>query len=242
MSDDKNTQSQEDTKDVKADEQTEETTVQDEEEVTLGEVLEQENEAEKPKPSVKPKTVPIELFLELKKELKEAKSKPSYGSTSDSSIEDIAKEYNVDPDFVTKLASAIKVNTTKEFEEKYSGKISELEKISQKDLRDKKFNELFKKTIANYPDLKGVVNKDVIKQLALNPENGKKTLPQLLEEVYGSTVQGKKTMETSRPNSGEKAEGVDFTQAGDPAVYAKIKSDPKLFAEYRKFVQDNLNI
>jgi hypothetical protein len=241
MSEDTNTQSQEDTKEVKAEEQTEETTVQaEDEETTLGEALEHTVVTEK-KPAAKPKTVPIELFLELKKELKDAKKNQTTGVASDSSIEDIAKEYDVDPAFVTKLASAIKSSTSKELEEKYSGKISELENISKMDARDKKFNELYKKTMANYPDLKGVVNKDVIKQLALNPENGKKTLPQLLEEVYGSTVQGKKTMETSRPNSGDKTESVDFSQAGDPAVYAKIKSDPKLNEQYKKYVQDNLN-
>ncbi len=98
------------------------------------------------------------------------------------------------------------------------------------------------KTIEAMPYFKDVANKDIIKQLALNPDNAKKTFPQLMEEVYGGSVQGKRTMETAQPNGGRDDEPVDFAQAGNPAVYARIKADPKLRKQYNDYVQKNLNI
>jgi hypothetical protein len=243
MSQDTNTQPEEVNIEETVEEQTDQEEAQEVEEEsveeTLGETFEQEEE--KPKPKEKPKTVPIELFLDLKKELKELKNAKGSSLPSDSSIEALAKEYDVDAGFISRLAETIKSSTVTEFETKYNAKINELENLSKKDSKDKKFNDLFEKTIESYPYFKDVANKDVIKQLAFNPENGKKTLSQILEDVYGHTVQGRKTMETAQP-SGNREESVDFTKAGDPAVYAKIKSDPKLFKEYRDFVQQHINL
>jgi hypothetical protein len=92
------------------------------------------------------------------------------------------------------------------------------------------------------PYLKDVANKDILKQLATSPENANKTMAQLVEEVYGHTVQGKKTMETAQPNGGRDGETVNFAEAGNPEVYARIKADPKLNKEYREYVMKNLNI
>lgn len=240
MSTDNNTQAQEDTKEVQTVEVKAEETKPEEREESLGDVLETKVEVVKPK-AEKPKTVPIELFLELKKELKEAKSEKGSSFSGDSSIEDIAKEYDVDVAFVGKLAKAIETNTAKQFEEKFSGKFQEIENKTKRETVDKKFNDLFEKTIGSFPELEGVVNKDVIKQLALNPANSKKTMTQIIEEVYGHTAQGKKTIETATANAGDKTETVDFSKAGDPAVYARIKADPKLKEEYNQYVIKHLN-
>jgi hypothetical protein len=61
------------------------------------------------------------------------------------------------------------------------------------------FNEHFDKTISQMPEFDGVVNKDVIKTLSLDPSNKNKTFQQLIETAYGHLVAGRKTMEASRP-------------------------------------------
>lgn len=239
MSKDNNTQPEE----VNIEETAEETVETPVEEVqeTLGDTLGSIQEADKPKG--KPETVPINVFLDLKKELKEMKASLKQAPISESSIEKLAEEFpDVDPSFIQKLAGAIENSTAKKMEEKYSTKISELENVSKRETQEKKFNDLYEKTLDSMPYFKDVANKEVLKQLAMNPENASKTFPQLMEEVYGSSVQGKKTMETAQPNAGRAEEGVDFSQAGNPAVYARIKSDPKLFKQYNEYVQRNLNI
>lgn len=239
MSNDNNTQPQEDIKEVETAEQTASATEASE---TLGEVLESKVEVA-PRPKEKPKTVPIDVFLDLKKELKELKNAKNESVTSDSSIDSLTSEFpDVDPTFIKKLANAVKNSTVQDFEEKYSLKISELENVSKRESQNKKFDDLYNKTIEAMPYFKDVANKDIIKQLALNPDNAKKTFPQLMEEVYGGSVQGKRTMETAQPNGGRADETVDFAQAGNPAVYARIKADPKLRKQYNDYVQKNLNI
>lgn len=226
----KNTQPEEDTKSG--------------EEAVVGDILQdKEVVEEKPEPKKKPESVPMSVFLELKKELKELKNKPSEAKSVDSSIEEIAKQYDVDEGFVSKLASAIKTSTVKEFDEKYASKIQEFEKEKITEKNNKKFDDLFENTMKSMPDMEGIVNKEAIKALAFNPGNSKKTLSQIIEEVYGNTIVGKKTIETAQPVSGSRSEvKVDFTKAGDPAVYAQIKADPELRKQYSEFLIKNLDL
>lgn len=215
------------------------------EEAKIGDLLQDEEEVvvEKSEPKKKPESVPMSVFLELKKELKELKGKSQEGKVVDSSIEEIAKQYDVDEGFVNKLANAIKTSTVKEFDEKYSTKIKEFEREKITEKNNKVFDDVFEKTLEAMPEMKGIVNKDAIKALAFNPGNSKKTLSQIIEEVYGNTVVGKKTIETAQPVSGSRSEvKVDFTKAGDPAVYAQIKADPELRKQYNEFLIKNLNI
>lgn len=249
MSTDTNTQPQEEIKEVEQAVEVEETTEEiatseesQQEEETLESVSEEPEVEEKPKPKEKPKTVPIEVFLELKKELKELKNKSVSTIDEDSSIEEIAEEFDVNVEFVNKLANAIKTSTVKDFEKKNEALLKQERAKAEQEKREKKFDELYAKSLEINPHLKDIANKEIIKQLALNPNNAKKTCSQLLEEVYGHTVQGKRTIETSQPNSSEKTESVDFTKAGDPAVYAKIKADPELRKQYNEFLIKNINL
>jgi len=239
---DKSTQPKEDTKDLETTEQDELEEETDEE--TLGDTFKGEEPKEDKPRKGKPDTVPFDTFIELKKELQELKrgSSSNQSLPSDSSLDDLAKEYDVDPIFVSRLASAVKASATKDFEERYSSKIAEIESHSKRDSQDKKFDDLYSKSMEQLPHFDGIANKEVIKQLAFNPSNSKKTLSQLMEDVYGHAIQGKRTMETAQPNGGRDDETVDFSKAGDPATYARIKADPKLKKEYNEFLIKNLNL
>ena len=248
MSTDNNTQPQEDIKEVETveevlEEVSDDTEAQtDSQEETLGDVIGTEEVVEKYTPTQKPKTVPIEVFLELKKELKDLKKDQTHLNLDDSSLEDLAEEFDVDKTFVNKLANAIKNSTVKEFEEQNQKLIRENQVTKDKADRELKFQSLLEKTLDIAPQFKDMVNESAIKQLAYLPENSKKTLSQILEEVYGNSVQGKRTIESSQPSGNREPEVVDFTKAGDPAVYAVIKANPELKKQYFDFVQKNLNL
>jgi hypothetical protein len=244
MSKDNNTQPEE----VKIEEPVTEPAEQEEEvqpeeaEETLADIVpDEEPEEEKPKP--KPETVPIDVYLQLKKELKEMKKSRTSSEPTDSSIEEIANEFDVDPAFAKKLAGAIEQSSVSKFEERYLAekKQAELkEKVAQ---GEQKLDKAIESALESSPFYKDVVNIDIIKNLARTTTDKTMTVSKLIESVYGKAVGGKKTMESSAPSSGERGESkVDFSMAGDPAVYAQIKADPKLRKEYNEYLVKNLNI
>lgn len=244
MSKDEITQPQEDTKDEEtATEQADQEEAQEEQEETIGDLVPDEPETHVEK-KAKPETVPIDVYLKLKKELKEfKKSETSTSQSVDSSIEEIANEFDVDAGFAQKLANAIQSSSISKFEERYLAEKKETEYKQKLQESESKLDKAIEIALENSPHYKNVANVDILKDLARKTTDKTMTVSKLLENVYGKAVTGKKTMESSAPTSGEKGNtSVDFTKAGDPAVYAQIKSDPKLYKEYNEFVLKNLNI
>lgn len=242
MSTDNNTQPEE----VNIEEAVEEQTDQEEapevvEEETLADIVPDEPESPIEK-KAKPETVPIDVYLQLKKELKEMKKNTSPQSV-DSSIEEIAKEFDVDSNFAQKLANAIQSSSISKFEERYLADRKEAEYKQKLSESESKLDKAIEIALENSPQYRDVVNADIIKDLARKTTDKTMTVSKLLENVYGRAITGKKTIESSAPSSGERGNtNVDFTKAGDPAVYSQIKSDPKLWKEYNEFVMKNLNI
>jgi len=93
------------------------------------------------------------------------------------------------------------------------------------------------------PEYNGIANPEVIKALATNPANAKKTLSQIMEEAYGGAIQGKPTIETTKAGGGKQPEKVDFNRAQTDSDYFKqVMDNPKLKAEYNsKAMNDVLN-
>lgn len=202
-------------------------------EKTIGEVLNPDQPKEE-----KP-TVGLDKFLEIKKEnkemarrLKELESKISSGSDADeisSDIKELADEFDVDPKFLSKLEKTIKSTSEKEIE----NRLKPLTEKENQERLNKIFNTHFEKTIAEMPEYAEIVNPEVIKQLSLNPSNGKKTFAQLIEETYGNALGGKRTIETYKPTGRNEPEPLDFDRARkDTAYFSEIMKNPKLKAEY----------
>ena len=82
---------------------------------------------------------------------------------------------------------------------------------------------------------------DVLKREALNPANRNKTYPQLLEEVYGNTLGGTRTAETTTPRGGAEGAKVDLEKAGRDNEYLKeVLADPVLKAQYNKDLEQRI--
>ena len=89
------------------------------------------------------------------------------------------------------------------------------------------------KALEDAPEFKDIVNTDVIEQMAMNPANKNKTYSQLLEEVYGNTVEGKRTFETTTPRGGAQDPKVDMQKAqNDPEYRRQVLADPELKKQY----------
>ena len=201
-------------------------------EQTIGEVLDTQPEEPKEKP-----TIGLDKFLDIKREnkllakaVKDLEAKLESGATSEEisdEVDDLADEFNVDKTFLSKLEKRIESRMESKME-------SRLKPLAEKDnvkRIDEAFTKHFSKAIDDMPDYANIVNPDVIKQLSLNPANGKKTFQQLIEETYGNALGGKRTIETSQPRGGKEPTEVDFDRAKkDMGYYKEVMDNPTLKA------------
>ena len=200
----------------------------------------------------KDRSVPLPTFLELKKESKKAKQEISDlkkqiedgASKQDISkgIKEIADEHNVDENFLNEFASTIKAQAEKEIDSKIAEKLKPLQDEDNAKKVDDIFNKNFDKVLENLPEFKDVANKAVIKTLALDPANKNKTFTKIIEEAYGHLIQGKKTIESSTPNSKSEGETLDKAKLKDPVYMKKVLADPELKKEYNEGLIKRLNL
>lgn len=191
-------------------------------------------------------TIPISAFLDEKKGRKEAERARDDAQTRVSELEQsikagatkaevsadieaIAKEYDVDAGFLSKLASAMQAKAKTAVDEK-------LRPLEEKD-REAKINVAFKGAyegaMERMPEFKAIVNPDVIKALSLDPRNANKTFTQIIEEAYGNAVPGKRSIESTVAGGGKEPAPLDMTRARkDNAYFAEIMANPQLKAEY----------
>jgi len=144
-----------------------------------------------------------------------------------SELKKLSEEYGVDETFVSKLYSTVEKSTISkikaEMEKDLSPKIEKIEQERKLEKAFGKYEELFAKTMKDMPEYDGIVNKEVIKALAFNPNNAKKTLPQLIEETYSAAIQGRKSIESTHSSREPIAPNVVNPTNED---WDKIESDP----------------
>lgn len=185
----------------------------------------------------------IQRKKELESEVAKLREQVANGTKSearvDTDIKRLAEEHNVDADFLDKLVSAIKAETNSSVEER----LRPLAEREEAERVERAFNEHFHKTIDAMPEFKDVVNPLVIKQMALNPENASKTFQQLIEEAYGNSLQGKRSLESSTPRGGGTIDKLDFDRARKDANYFKeVMANPSLRAEYNQSITDRVKL
>ena len=198
-----------------------------------------------------PDQIPYNRFQEKvneNKELKERIGELEQAAQADnmskeevaSDLEDIASEFNLDAKVLDKVADKLASKAQQTIDEK----LAPLTAREQKAQQDRVLGQMLDKALESNPDFKDVVNPDVIKQLALNPDNANKTMTQLIQDTYGSAVKvtDKKTMESTTPGKSEAITSVDYDRAQtDSEYFAKIKADPALKAEYNQKMTEQLS-
>ena len=202
------------------------------------------------------KVVPEAVFLEQKKALKEAQEeiqrlKDSGASKGEikKSLKDIADKYDVDPDFVNDIASAVKSDSDKEVDEKIASKLKPIEDKERREQANKAFNSEYERSITALGDeYKKIANKATIQALAEaaanDPDKKDLTIEQILRETYGHLVKGtKKSVEGVRPKDGAGQITIDYDRAKtDKTYYEEIMSDPATKAEYNKDLHKRLKL
>lgn len=209
---------------------------------TMEEILEDKKEVQ---------TVPLATFLQLKKDKKEVEDRlqeiqnsANKGATKSEikmELKEIADKYDINPEFLSELSTAIYAKAKEETEEALNTKLKPLEAKEKEKRIDEAFNEHFDKVIEELPEYANVVNKDVIKSLSLLPSNAKKTFQEIIEETYGKTVSGKQTMEVGTPRGGKDAT-LDVSKMNDPAYYKQVMANPELKKKYNEGMATRLHL
>jgi len=156
----------------------------------------------------------------------------------DADLAKIADEYGLDQAGLDKVAKAIKGQLSADMEER-------LRPITERDAqarREQVFNQHFNRAMENLPDLKDVVNPEVIKQLAFNPANANKTYTQLIQDAYGNMVKGRETLESTVPRGGNFDGAFDYGKAKtDPTYFEHIMSSPTLKDKYNAAMREEMS-
>ncbi len=235
-----------DTKSVEeAKAETPEKTPEVKKEATIGEQLGMEKKVES-KPQTK--TVPEATFLEMKNEFKALKKSVEEGNKAKAEVagdvSEIAKKYDIKPEFLNELVGAIQDKTKKEFDAELQDKLKPLKDKEQSEKIESAFDKAYTKALENAPEFKDVVNREVIKALSLNPTNASKTFNQIMEESYGHLITGKRSLDpTGGPSPRETTTKVDFARAEkDTAYFEEVMANPKLKEEYNEGITGRLSI
>ena len=210
-------------------------------EKTIGEVI------ETPVVDKQNDSVPTSAFLkekmarkEAEKRIKELEDNIRNGATKSevrTDIASIAKEFDVDPTFLDKIASTIRSETEASLRNELESKFKPLEEKERQAKIDSAFNAEYSRAMSAMPEFSDIVNPAVIKSLSLLPQNGNKTMSQLIEETYGSALTGKRTMTPTVPGGGKDPQPLDYARAQkDKAYFKEVMSDPKLKEEYNSIM------
>ena len=117
-------------------------------------------------------------------------------------------------------------------ESRIAPRFKQIEEKEKAQKAEQVFETLFSKAIKENPEF-SVANKEVIKQLALNPRNANKTMPQIIEEAYGNAFTGRKTME--KDNNAAPEITNDFSQLSENEL-DELLSTPTGKKQYEDFL------
>lgn len=212
-------------------------------EKTIGEVL--ETKVETPVEAKPANTVPEHVFLaekkarkDMERKLKDLEAKIGDGATAketSSTLKAIAEEYDIDPNFLDKLANTIRSESKNDLQDEISSKFKPLEDEKRQDKINSQFDTYYNAAITSMPEFANIANAGVIKTLSLLPQNANKTFPQLIEETYGNALIGKRTIQSTTAGGGKDPASLDYAKATqDISYYNEVMANPKLKAEYNQ--------
>lgn len=180
-------------------------------EVTAGDIIGDNKKAET-------KLVPEAVFLEeknarkeLEREVKALKASIEEGATRkevSKSVEEMAAKYDIDKSVLSDLTDSIRRQTEADVEERISKRLKPIEDSARADAVRKAFTAHYDKALESMSEYDGIVNKEVIFRLTLDPQNANKRLSEIIEETYGSAVGGRRTMDGGGKPRGSDTSGV----------------------------------
>ena len=159
------------------------------------------------------------------------------GTSADDALDELdalAKEWELQPKFVQKLASILLNKSKKQFEDEYLSDIKDIKKKTEDQSKEISNAQItgaiskeFDRVIADNPDLAKVAKKEAVKKYIMSSEdNLKRTMEEILEELYGDAVKPEPGME------GYSSQGSNHQK--EPDYKAPTEDDHKRIAQSRE--------
>jgi ribosomal protein S17E len=159
------------------------------------------------------------------------------GTTADDALDELdalAKEWELQPKFVQKLASILLNKSKKQFEDEYLSDIKDIKKKTEDQSKEISNAQItgaiskeFDRVVADNPDLAKVAKKEAVKKYIMSSEdNLKRTMEEILEELYGDAVKPEPGME------GYSSQGSNHQK--EPDYKAPTEDDHKRIAQSRE--------
>jgi ribosomal protein S17E len=128
------------------------------------------------------------------------------GTTADDALDELdelAKEWELQPKFVQKLANILLTKSKKQFEDEYLSDIKDIKKKTEDQSKEISNAQItgaiskeFDRVIADNPDLAKVAKKEAVKKYIMSSEeNLGRTMEDILEELYGNPERPEPGME-----------------------------------------------
>ncbi len=159
------------------------------------------------------------------------------GTTADDALDELdalAKEWELQPKFVQKLASILLNKSKKQFEDEYLSDIKDIKKKTEDQSKEISNAQItgaiskeFDRVIADNPELAKVAKKEAVKKYIMSSEdNLSRTMEEILEELYGDAVKPEAGME------GYSSQGSNHQK--EPDYKAPTEDDHKRIAQSRE--------
>ena len=154
--------------------------------------------------------------------IRELQAQVKKGGTNASDAEDeldaLAKEWDLEPKFVKRLSTILLSKSKKQFEDEY---LSEFKDIKSKtEAQSKEINNAqitaaiskeFDRAVAENPELGKVAKKEAVRKYIMsNEENLKRTMEDILEELYGDATKGDSGIEGYSSQGGNHPKEPDY--------------------------------
>jgi ribosomal protein S17E len=187
--------------------------------------------------------------------IRELQAQVKKGGTNASDAEDeldaLAKEWELEPKFVKRLSTILLSKSKKQFEDEY---LSEFKDIKSKtEAQSKEINNAhisaaiskeFDRAIAENPEMGKVAKKEAVRKYILsNEENLKRTMEDILEELYGDVTKNDSGIEGYSSQGGNHPKEPDYkspTEEDHKRIAESRVRGGKEFEQYQDSLIDRL--
>lgn len=167
-------------------------------------------------------------------------------------LDELAEEFNLQPEFVKKLANAIGNKSAKSIEDKYLGDIKDIkaEKTQRAEATQaariaKAVDVEIERVITDNPQFAKIANPAAIKKYVLADQtNLQRSMDDIFEELYGGAVKDNPSVDGYAGGAANNPKAVDFSNLDDEghkSIAAARATGGKEFEDYQANLLERLN-
>jgi hypothetical protein len=168
------------------------------------------------------------------------------GTSADDALDELdalAKEWELEPKFVQKLASILLTKSKKQFEDEYLSDIKDIKSKTEAQSKEisnaqitSAISKEFDRVMADNPDLAKVAKKEAVRKYIMSSEqNLSRTMEDILEELYGDSAKPEPGMEGYSSQGGNHPKDPDYTKPSEEDHKRIAESREKGGQEFDKY-------